>query len=449
MATPLRTRALRPSLFHLPPALRVSAFQATTAQRSFTSTSAPFTLVDLAVTPPSYLLDLLHTSLGLPWYAVLPATALVVRSSLLYFLSARIDRRKQGLQANLVPVAAARANMQLHNPDEWQRRRRMPPLLRPLIDELKGRWTVRSEAQALNKQFGVSHLGGFPSFFASFGLLIAVTEAVRMRCGSREGLLPLVLHPFERMREALFGKAPSPSPESTAASGEGAAAARGLSEDQLRAAMVTDADGNVTVDFAQLQQAAQDLPPAPTAYSASFDPSLQLEGLPWCLDLTLPDTSFILPTSLVLIIASGIIFKPGQSLSKPARSPPSAKPSAPTTTTSPSPSSSSSSSSSSSPTKQQQQQQQPPLPSTPPFRLLPRITNLQRLQLSILFPFWLAALQFPAAIVLYIASSSAVTQLQKLWVYRKMMARGGVAGGGIQPCRRPLRLKVRKEWINQ
>ncbi|KAI7600898.1 hypothetical protein KC346_g13070, partial [Hortaea werneckii] len=84
MATPLRTRALRPSLFHLPPALRVSAFQATTAQRSFTSTSAPFTLVDLAVTPPSYLLDLLHTSLGLPWYAVLPATALVVRSSLLY-----------------------------------------------------------------------------------------------------------------------------------------------------------------------------------------------------------------------------------------------------------------------------------------------------------------------------------------------------------------------------
>ncbi|KAI6800240.1 hypothetical protein KC332_g16688 [Hortaea werneckii] len=445
MATPLRTRALRPSLFHLPPALRVSAFQATTAQRTFTSTStptsAPFTLVDLAVTPPSYLLDLLHTSLGLPWYAVLPATALVVRSSLLYYLSARNDRRKQGLQANLIPVVAARTARQLNSPEAEQRRRRTPPFLRPFLVAVKGYLTRRNEFRTLEKQFGIWRFRDRAGWLVNFGFLIAVTEAVRMRCGSREGLLPLVLHPFEKMREALFGKAPSPSPESAAASGEGsAAAARGLSEDQLRAAMVTDADGNVSVDFAQLQQAAQDLPPAPTAYSASFDPSLQLEGLPWCLDLTLPDTSFILPTSLVLIIASGIIFRPGQSLSKPARSPPSAKPSAPTTTTSPSPSSSS-------PT-----QQQPPLPTTPPFRLLPRITNLQRLQLSILFPFWLAALQFPAAIVLYIASSSAVTQLQKLWVYRKMVARGGggVAGGaGIQPCRRPLRLKVRKEWINQ
>ncbi|KAI6867250.1 hypothetical protein KC323_g3601 [Hortaea werneckii] len=442
MATPLRTRALRPSLFHLPPALPVSAFQATTAQRSFTSTSAPFTLVDLAVTPPSYLLDLLHTSLGLPWYAVLPATALVVRSSLLYYLSARNDRRKQGLQANLVPVVAARTTRQLNSPEAEQTRRRTPPFLRPFFVAVKGYLTRRNEFRTLEKQFGIWRFRDRAGWLVNFGFLIAVTEAVRMRCGSREGLLPLVLHPFEKMREALFGKAPSPSPESAAASGEGsAAAARGLSEDQLRAAMVTDADGNVTVDFAQLQQAAQDLPPAPTAYSASFDPSLQLEGLPWCLDLTLSDTSFILPTSLVLVIASGIVFRPGQSLTKPRNSP-AAKPSAPSTSPSPSPSSSSS---------PIQQQQQPPLQTTPPFRLLPRITNLQRLQLSILFPFWLAALQFPAAIVLYIASSSAVTQLQKLWVYRKMMARGGgVAGGaGIQPCRRPLRLKVRKEWINQ
>ncbi|KAI6901160.1 hypothetical protein KC318_g8192 [Hortaea werneckii] len=429
MATPLRTRALRPSLFHLPPALRVSAFQATAAQRTFSSTSAPFSLVDFAVTPPAYLLDLLHTSLGLPWYAVLPATALVVRSSLLYFLSARNDRRKEGLRANLFPVAAARVTRQLTSPEAEQKRRRTAPFLRPYFEAVNGWLTRRNEFRTLEKQFGISPFRG--GWLVNFGVLIAVTEAVRMRCGSREGLLPLALHPFEKMREALNGKSPTPSPGSAAASGEGAAAARGLSEDQLRAAMVTDANGNVTVDLAQLQHAAQDLPPAPTAYSASFDPSLQLEGLPWCLDLTLPDSSFILPTSLVLIIAAGIIFKPGQSFSKP-RSPPSAKPSAPNNTT-PSPS----------PTQQQ--------PLTPPYRLLPRITNLQRLHLSILFPFWLVALQFPAAIVLYIASSSAIATLQRWWVYRKMMGGGGVgaAAGGIQPCRRPLRLKVRKEWINQ
>ncbi|KAI7529561.1 hypothetical protein KC331_g15157 [Hortaea werneckii] len=430
MAVPLRTRALRPSFFHLPPALRVSAFQATTAQRTFSSTSAPFSLVDLAVTPPSYLLDLLHTSLGLPWYAVLPATALVVRSSLLYFLSARNDRRKEGLRANLVPIATARVTRQLNSPEAERKRRRTAPFLRPFFEAVNGWLTRRNEFRTLEKQFGISPFRG--GWLVNFGVLIAVTEAVRMRCGSREGLLPLALHPFEKMREALNGKAPVPSPESAAASGDGAAAARGLSEDQLRAAMVTDADGNVTVDFAQLQQAAQDLPPVPTAYSASFDPSLQLEGFPWCLDLTLPDSSFILPTSLVLIMAAGIIFKPGQSLSKP-RSPPSAKPSVPTTTTPPA-----------SPSPAQQQ----PLP--PPYRLLPRITNLQRLQLSILFPFWLVALQFPAAIVLYIMSSSAITNLQRWWVYRKMMGGGGVgAAAGIQPCRRPLRLKVRKEWINQ
>ncbi|KAI6811111.1 hypothetical protein KC342_g17789 [Hortaea werneckii] len=433
MAPPLRTRALRPALFHLPPALRVSAFQATTAQRTFSSTSSPFTLLDIAVTPPSYLLDLFHDSLGLPWYAVLPATALVVRSSLLYFLSSRNDRRKQGLEANLTPVAAARVTRQLNSPEVVQKLSRTLPFLRPFSVGFNRWFTSRSEFRTLQKQFGISRPRG--GGLLNFGVLIAVTEAVRMRCGTREGLLPLALHPFEKMREALTGKAPSPSPpEHAAASGEGAASARGLSEDQLRAAMVTDADGNVTVDFAQLQQAAQDLPPAPTAYSASFDPSLQLEGLPWCLDLTLPDTTFILPTSLVLIIASGIIFRPGQSFSKPPRSPPSAKPS-PAAPPPPS----------SSPT----QQQPPPIPSTPPYRLLPRITNLQRLQLSILFPFWLAALQFPAATVLYIASSSAITQLQKLWVYRKMMSGGGGAAAGIQPCRRPLRLKVRKEWINQ
>ena len=431
MATPLRTRALRPSLFHLPPALRVSAFQATTAPRPFSSTSAPSTLVDLAVTPPSYLLDLLHTSLGLPWYAVLPATALVVRSSLLYFLSARNDRRKQGLGANLVPVASARVTMQLASPEARQTRQRTPPFLRPFYDAVSGWLTRRKEFRTLEKQFGISPFKG--GWLVNFGVLVAVTEAVRMRCGSREGLLPLVLHPFERMREALNGKAPTPSPDPAAASGEGAAAARGLSEDQVRAAMITDADGNVTVDFAQLQQAALDLPPAPTAYSASFDPALQFEGLPWCLDLTLPDSSFILPTALVLSMAAGILFKPGQSLSKP-RSPPSTKPSASNNTTTPP--------ASPSPTQQQ------PLP--PPFRLLPPITNLQRLQLSILFPWWLLALQFPAAIVLYIASSSAITTLQKWWVYRKMMGGSGVgAAAGIQPCRRPLRLKVRKEWINE
>ncbi|KAI7571504.1 hypothetical protein KC317_g1578, partial [Hortaea werneckii] len=389
---------------------------------------------DLAVTPPSYLLDLLHTSLGLPWYAVLPATALVVRSSLLYFLSARNDRRKQGLQANLIPVVAARTARQLNSPEAEQDLRRTAPFLRPFYVAAKGYFTRRNEFRTLEKQFGISRFRDRAGWLVNFGFLIAVTEAVRMRCGSREGLLPLALRPFEKMREVLNGKPPTPSPESAATSGEGAAAARGLSEDQLRAAMVTDADGNVTVDFAQLQQAAQDLPPAPTAYSASFDPSLQLEGLPWCLDLTLPDTSFILPTSLVLILAAGIVFRPGQFLPKP-RPPPFTKPSAPTSPPSSSP---------------PQQQQQPPLPSTPPFRLLPGITNLQRLQLCILPPFWVVALQFPAAIVLYIASSSAVTQLQKLWVYRKMIARGGgVAAAGIQPCRRPLRLKVRKEWINQ
>ncbi|KAI7001998.1 hypothetical protein KC359_g9 [Hortaea werneckii] len=356
MATPLRTRALRPSLFHLPPALRVSAFQATTAQRSFSSTSPPFTLVDIAVTPPSYLLDLLHNSLGLPWYAVLPATALIVRSSLLYFFSSRNDRRKQGLRATLSPVIAARVTRQLNNPEAVQKSWRTLPFLRPLFAAFRAYFTRRAESRTLEKQFGISQPRG--GGFVSFGVLIAVTEAVRMRREWR-------------------GRGNRPRIERGSA------------------------------------------------------PRRHGHRRRW------KHTTFILPTSLVLIIASGIVFRPGQSLSKPPPfSPPSAKPSA----AAPLPPSSS-------PTEHQP----PPIPSTPPYRLLPRITNLQRLQLSILFPFWLAALQFPAATVLYIASSSAITQFQKLWVYRKMMSGvgGGAAAGGIQPCRRPLRLKVRKEWINQ
>ncbi|KAK4541217.1 hypothetical protein LTR36_008133 [Oleoguttula mirabilis] len=407
----LASRAARASLFHLPPPLRVATYH---QSRAF-SASAPrnFTLVDIAVAGPSALVDSLHNT-GLPWYATLPTAAVLVRGVLVYYLSALPARRAARVQANLVPLASARTLHKLNDANAQARLQKLPPSLRPLSRMIRGYWFRSLELHKLGKLFGAPRF--HPRGILNFGMLIAFTEAIRIKCGSREGLLPLVLSPFEWVAmQTMPGQFPTVAPPEPS----------GLGEEQLQAATTVSEDGMTSIDLSQLRVAQPG-----HAHSAHLDPTLTDEGLFWCLDLTAPDPTFLLPTLLSLTMAANIIFRPTAGKPK-ASSPAAATPRALTTS--------------------EEQIASPEarkiLQAPPAQGILSRYIGPmnfgQRIGLCISIVFFFAALKMPAAILLYFIPSMIMGGLQRMWLDRKVPITPP-----IQPCRRPLRFKVRKEWVD-
>ena len=424
MACALRTRAHRPNLLSLPVSLRTATYQ---TSRCFSATPArQLSLLDIAITPPTYLLDSLHAA-GLPWCAVLPTTALLVRGVLVYYTSIRPARASAQIHANLIPLASARARAKIHGLDAQEARKDMPALFQQLDMIFSAWWVRQMELHRLGKMFGAPRFR--PTGLVNFGMLIAVTEAVRMKCGSREGLLPMLLTPFEWVGSWLAQWEPSHAKDTTeAASAPEMKTREEMMEERIREASTVDESGNTSIDYAQLQQMA---PQPPKPYEALFDPSFTDEGFSWCLDLTLPDSTFLLPTSLALFMAFNIIFRPRIAPVRP-RTPhqtvdPAIKDHSANQPDLPDPVRKSLSS---------------PAPRTLAEKLnLPPITNLQRIGLSISLVFWFAALKMPAAILLYFVPSLVVGWVQRQWLEQRMPVRGAV-----QPCRRPLRWRARRDW---
>lgn len=416
MASTLSTRALKPSFFTLPPHLRTSAYQHT---RPFSSTPPRrLTLVDLAIAAPTTLLNTLHTA-GLPWYATLPTTALLVRGLLVYYIAALPARRSARIQSHLVPLASARSFLShIKKPPPAQEAgvpKNAPPIWADKVNrQFRMFWKRWLELHMLGRAFGAPRF--HPRGFVNFGVLIAVTEAIRMKCGSREGLLPLVLGPVEAIARQVDPErfpALAPQPTTTTA---------GTAEEQLvqrmEQARVVGEDGVTTVDLSQLRPEA-----VPSVYSAQLDPSLQTEGLSWCIDLTVPDPTFLLPTTLMLLMMANIVFRPTiDNRNKRAT---------PTTTLAPK--------SIQDASEEAKQTLQAPPHQSVIDKYLPPITNFQRIGLVISMVFWAAMLKMPAAILLYFLPSLVVG-----WVQQRYLDWKVPVVAPIQACRRPLRLKVRK-----
>ncbi|KAK5127333.1 hypothetical protein LTR85_006672 [Meristemomyces frigidus] len=428
----LTTRVARASILTLPPHLRVAAYQ---QSRSF-SASAPrkLTLVDIAVAGPTALIDTLHSTAGLPWYAVLPTAAILVRGMLVYYLSALPARRAAQVQSSLVPLASARTLHKLNNPAAQQREQVLPAPLKPLSRMIRAFWERNVELHRLGKQFGAPKF--HPRGVLNFGMLIAFTEAIRMKCNSREGLLPLVLSPFEAVARTLYPDRYPAAPVAPEASAE-------PDEEALQAATTADEDGMTSIDLSRLRGAEE---PSTHVYSAYFDPTLKDEGFSWCMDLTAPDPTLLLPTALALTMATNIIFRPTAGRPKTSSPPPLASHATPTSTQLPVALPGAYDQHTTTPITST-----PGAPDAPPSpdprgvlaKYLPPITNLQRIGLCITILFWFAALKMPAAILLYFVPSLIVGALQRRWLDRKVPVLPPV-----QPCRRPLRYKVRKEWVD-
>lgn len=436
MASLLSPRTPSTSLLRLPSHLRTSAYQCTLSRSFSASPPRKLSLIDIAVAPPTYLLDTLH-SLGLPWSTALPISAVLIRGVVIYYFSILPGRKAAQIQSHLTPLAAVKALQRHESPERRELRRQrqkgMPITVRRLSDVIGKFIAQQQELHKLGKTFGAPRWRW--RGLANFGVLIAMTEAIRMKCAAREGLLPLVISPFQwigrTVRPDLF---PTPPPMTQEAKDEAL-------EARMEEATTVDAHGNVTYDFTRLSPAQAD----EAKYTAYFDPSLQQEGIAgWCMDLTVPDPTLMLPVMLGLGMAANIIFRPTAGARPQAsQGPLSRGPAIPPkpATTKPTASSDLDTVDPSANASAQATLSAPPY--TPPKFLgfLPPVTNAQRIGLVIAMAFGFAALKMPAAILLYFIPSLAVGWVQRRWLDVKYPLRAPIG-----QCARPLRMRVRREW---
>ncbi|TKA75878.1 hypothetical protein B0A55_04858 [Friedmanniomyces simplex] len=189
-----------------------------------------------------------------------------------------------------------------------------------------------------------------------------------------------------------------------------------MSPDEVLAARLeqtaaTDESGNTAYDLSPVGPT----PSAAVEPTAYFDPSMQTEGLSWCIDLTAPDSTFILPVVLWLSISANIIFRRTAGGSKTAASP-KAEDATPRKaefkvddfTTGPM--DPKALKVLTAPTYGENTRVEPFL------GFLPPINNAQRIGLCIAMALGGAMLQMPAAVLLYFIPSLAVGWVQRRWL---------------------------------
>ena len=233
----------------------------------------------------------------------------------------------------------------------------------------------------------------------NFGLLLSMTEAIRMKAGSNEGLLPLLVSMGEWVAAPLKGLVMR-RPGSAGVVRDSAGPAGWSREEQLaqllEPAVSFDEQGRAFVDASLIQQ----MPASQKDYAAYIDPTLQTDSsFLWLTDLTLPDPTLLLPASIFVLLTANALFQPTVATT------PSAKPRKRIL-----------------------------------FGLLPAPTNYQRIQMIMAGLFGYATIHFPSAMLLYFATSVAVGQ-----VMRRVLARWYPLARPIEPCRREMRTRVRGE----
>lgn len=305
MASSVSGRCLRASILHLPPAVRTSLYANT---RSFSSTpqrkvDAGSTLTSIAVAVPTAVLDGVH-SIGLPWCAAIPVTAILVRGVFGYYVAAKPARKRALAHLNLAPLINARAKDDIQ---QWGGRREQAydqcTLKRPPEGARKLQLMAMAMWYRLKGGYQLGKAYGAPMFTwqngINFATLIAFTEAVRIKCGTKEGLLTLLLAPLQWLQD----DAPRPPVDPAEALAERLAAVRESKQQQL---LSSDAlpDGNALANEYQLPRLNT------SAYLDFADPTMKVEGFSWLQDLTVPDTTLILPITLGCIMAANALLRP-------------------------------------------------------------------------------------------------------------------------------------------
>jgi inner membrane protein COX18 len=189
-------------------------------------------MLDAILYLPHEMMNVIHA--GVPWYAAIPATALITRGLLVTTAGAWA----RSLTARYVGLHPLRQALAFQKRDEILQRGnfRSPKEATILVKK-----QVNDEVAKLDKRWNVTLRGQIGWTFAQIPIFFAMAETIRQKCAARDGLLGLGFSAFK-------------SEDPTAAVGEVA----------------------VTT-------------------SRWFEPSLANEGMLWFQDLLLPDPTGALP----------------------------------------------------------------------------------------------------------------------------------------------------------
>ena len=396
----LASRAAHPNartrFLSLPPHLRLLSHQQ--SSRSFSaSPSSKIDLVDVFTFPPLTVLKGLH-AVGIPWYAAIPTTAILIRGVFGYYFSAVPARRRAQIRSNLNPLIAARVGheMQTNPTGAGTRLAKLMPFSPLVRARLYPRWAIIKYSHQLGSKFRAGVIAWTsPLQFIS---LIASTEAVRMLCGSREGLLSTILTPF-----TILGRFIAPEYFPAGVNPVDAIADAYVNKvEQVRQARLQSLQENGASNGIDLDAVSGNVLSAPHPLPSQlvntdaphFDPSLQTEGLSWCTDLTAVDPMMVLPSLAAVAMAGNILANP-----HPISGPLSLK------------------------------------------NVLRRYSSMQYVGMGIACAFGYAFQSAPAAVILYFFSSI-VTGI----VQRKLLDFTMPLRSPIMPCKRRTRVRNKKQF---
>ena len=391
----------RSAFLQLPSQLRQLSHQLSHQQssRSF-SASAPrkIQLVDIVAAPPLAILNGLH-GIGIPWYAAIPTAAVLIRGIFGYYFSSKPSRKREQIRSNLQPLLSADVILSLVKDNPGRRFKDIPKVL-----HIQKKF---SRAHEVGKAFGAPAIAW--STPVNFATLIATSEAVRMKCGARDGLLSTVLSPFQW----LVGKvSPSSSPPTIGAEERAQALAErmeSLREMRLQQAQeqALGADGQALTGQSTMSEnlfhpSELPAPPSINVDSIYFDPTLTKEGFSWCTDLVACDPYHVLPIATAAVMLGNILLNPLPI----ARRLPFAQ----------------------------------NMPAPIKF-FLTRYATMQKFSMGLACVFGYVLQQMPAAIVLYIFSATITGFVQRRWLNLSIPLRKP-----IMPCVRGTRVRSKKEW---
>ncbi|KAL2355552.1 hypothetical protein BJ546DRAFT_635000 [Cryomyces antarcticus] len=319
---PLGLRTARQCLLRLPPDVRTSLYRP--SLRSFHATPThridAADMIDGAVAVPHFLLDHLHF-LGLPWAAVLPLAALIVRSAIVFPLITLPARRTQQRRIDLVPLDQAWTNAIMRRSGVSRDSERFKEAKRMLGERRRSMyWDYNATTVRL-----MMPLLQLPIF-------LLVAESIRRMAGRGAGALGLVagwLSPrtagsppsaiqpsaaestataelsssTDTLHRGVF-EGWSPTTESMTESGSSAADGVLLAAGSHASATQSSPASPILPDANSSTSVAQPDPSSLDHYAAAWrEPTLATEGMLWFPDLTLPD-----PTLTLSFMVSGVTF---------------------------------------------------------------------------------------------------------------------------------------------
>ncbi|KAK4994597.1 hypothetical protein LTR66_005398 [Elasticomyces elasticus] len=203
------------SLLRLPPTVRLSLFQqslasrynyvpplsspplSSTRYRLFSASRPRQSLETVLVAAPCTLMSTLH--LALPWYAVLPLTALVVRTFIILPFITLPVRAATQRKIYLQPLSRAAVQTDMRRRvSEWEdnamklglMRKRMPPA-QLMLNRLSGRRYINAQ---LGKEFKTRT---FWKRVRGLGVVLVMSDAIRHLSGARQGLLATLLNAYD------------------------------------------------------------------------------------------------------------------------------------------------------------------------------------------------------------------------------------------------------------